>query len=109
MQALKTIPEAAELLRISHWTVRKAIKDGKLIPIRLGRRVCLEEEELERFVAERKGVQSTECEDMCARPDEVESLHQPAISSRSSRLPTRLNENKVNASSIVDDTQEAVR
>jgi excisionase family DNA binding protein len=54
MKALKTIPEAAELLRISHWTVRKAIRNGKLIPIRLGRRVCLEEEELERFIADGK-------------------------------------------------------
>jgi excisionase family DNA binding protein len=54
MKSLKTIPEAAELLRISHWTVRKAIRNGKLIPIRLGRRVCLEEEELERFIARAK-------------------------------------------------------
>jgi excisionase family DNA binding protein len=57
MKALKTIPEAAEILRISHWTVRKDIRDGKLIPVRLGRRVLLEEAELERFVAERKGSQ----------------------------------------------------
>lgn len=56
MRALKTIPEAAELLRLSYWTVRKDIRDGKLTPVRLGRRVLIEEAELERFVAENKEV-----------------------------------------------------
>jgi excisionase family DNA binding protein len=54
MKALKNIPEGAALLRISHWTVRKYIRDGKLKPVRLGRRVLIEEAELERFVAEGK-------------------------------------------------------
>ena len=54
MNPLKSIPESAEFLRVSHWKVRKDIRDGKLIPVRIGRRVLLEEEELERFVAESK-------------------------------------------------------
>lgn len=54
MKALKTIPESAAILRISHWTVRKDIREGKLTPVRLGRRVLIEEEELERFIASGK-------------------------------------------------------
>jgi len=54
MQALKSIEEAAGLLGISPWTVRKDIREGRLTPVRLGRRVLLEEAELERFVAEGK-------------------------------------------------------
>jgi len=52
MRPLKSVEEAAELLRISPWTVRSYIRDGKLKPVRLGRRVLLAEEELERVVAE---------------------------------------------------------
>lgn len=51
MQALKSIEEAARLLGISPWTVRGYIRDGKLKPVRLGRRVLLAEGELERLVA----------------------------------------------------------
>ena len=51
MKALKSVEESAELLGISVWTVRAYIRDGKLRPVRLGRRVLLEESELERFVA----------------------------------------------------------
>jgi excisionase family DNA binding protein len=52
MKALKNINEAAGLLGISPWTVRAWIRDGKLRPVRLGRRVLLSEAELERLVAE---------------------------------------------------------
>ena len=51
MRALKSVEEAAELLGISKWTVRGYIKTGKLRPVRLGRRVLVEEAELERLVA----------------------------------------------------------
>jgi len=54
MRALKSVEQAAGLLGISKWTVRGYIKAGKLRPVRLGRRVHLEEEELERFVAPRR-------------------------------------------------------
>jgi len=56
MRALKSVEEAAGLLGISPWTVRSYIHDGKLRPVRLGRRVLLEEAELERFVARSKFV-----------------------------------------------------
>jgi excisionase family DNA binding protein len=57
MRALKSIDEAAGLLGISPWTVRAYVREGKLKPVRLGRRVLLPEEELERLVAENVKVQ----------------------------------------------------
>jgi excisionase family DNA binding protein len=56
MQPLRSVEQAAELLGISRWTVRSYIRTGKLKPVRLGRRVLLAEDELERFVAERTQV-----------------------------------------------------
>jgi excisionase family DNA binding protein len=58
MQPLRSVEEAGELLGISPWTVRSYIKTGKLKPVRLGRRVLLAEEELERLVAENMKVQA---------------------------------------------------
>ena len=43
---------AALALAVSPWTIRAYIRDGKLKPVRLGRLVRLEEQELERFVAQ---------------------------------------------------------
>ena len=54
MKPLKTINEAAELLSVSPWSIRKWIKKGRLQPVRICRRVHLEEAEIERFVAEAK-------------------------------------------------------
>ncbi len=50
MKPLKSVPQSAELCGISTWTVRSYIRQGKLRPVRIGRRVLLEEEELERFI-----------------------------------------------------------
>ena len=50
MRPLRSVEEAAELLGISKWTVRSYIKTGKLKPVRIGRRILLAEDELERFV-----------------------------------------------------------
>jgi len=52
MRALNSIEKAAGLLGVSKWTVRSYIRAGKLKPVRLGRRVLLTDDELERFVAE---------------------------------------------------------
>lgn len=71
MRALKSVDEAAGLLGISKWTVRGYIRDGKLIAVRLGRRVLLPEDELERFVAENMKVQEAGCRNMCAGRNEV--------------------------------------
>jgi excisionase family DNA binding protein len=47
---------AAQMLAVSPWTVRAYIREGKLCPIRMGRLVRLEEQELERFVVSAKVV-----------------------------------------------------
>jgi excisionase family DNA binding protein len=51
MKPLHTVKIAGEVLAVSPWTVRSYIRDGKLIPVRLGRLVRVDEE-LQRFVAE---------------------------------------------------------
>jgi excisionase family DNA binding protein len=54
MVALLDLKSAARLLGISHWTVRAFLKKGVLRPVRIGRRVLIEEAELRRFVNEAK-------------------------------------------------------
>lgn len=51
MNQLYDVNAAARLLAVSRWSVRAWIRQGKLKPIRLGRLVRLDEEELSRFVA----------------------------------------------------------
>jgi excisionase family DNA binding protein len=58
--ALFSVTKAADVLGISIWTVRGYIRNGMLIPVRIGRRVLLEEAELERFIAEAKSVSDSE-------------------------------------------------
>ena len=48
------VKKAAEMLAVSPWTVRAYIRAGKLRPIRVGRLVRLDEQELENFVASAK-------------------------------------------------------
>jgi len=50
MEPLLTYEEAADLLRISHWTARKMPKMNKLNAVRLGRSVRFELKELERII-----------------------------------------------------------
>ena len=52
MTKLLSVEAAAQLLSISTWTVRAYIREGKLRPVRLGRRVLLAEGELERLITE---------------------------------------------------------
>jgi excisionase family DNA binding protein len=47
---LFNIDEAADMLRVSPWTIRAFIRDGKLNVVKIGRRVLLERSELERLV-----------------------------------------------------------
>lgn len=51
MKQLYDINAAASLLSISPWTVRHYIHIGRLNPVRIGRRVLLEEDELARLIA----------------------------------------------------------
>jgi len=50
MIQLHDVRTAARLLGISHYTVRLLIGKGVLHPVRIGRRVLLEEQELQRFI-----------------------------------------------------------
>ena len=50
MKQLHDVNSAARLLSISPWTVRSYIHNGKLKPVRIGRRVLLSEDELERLI-----------------------------------------------------------
>ena len=54
MNALKNINEAGEFLGLSSWTIRRWIQQGKILPVRLGSRVLIEESELERVIREGK-------------------------------------------------------
>lgn len=56
MNKLLSVDAAAELLSISKWTVRAYIRSGTLRPVRLGRRVLIQESELERFVSAANGL-----------------------------------------------------
>lgn len=58
MKALFDVNGAAQLLAISPWTVRAYIRQGKLRPVRIGRLVRIEENEIQEFVAGAKGTGS---------------------------------------------------
>jgi excisionase family DNA binding protein len=52
MDALLDINSVARLLSLSPWTVRRLIFDGRLTPVRLGRRVLVEPAEVARLVSQ---------------------------------------------------------
>jgi excisionase family DNA binding protein len=52
MEPLLDVKAVAKLLSLSPWTIRKMLADGRLTPVRLGRRVLVEPAEVERFVSE---------------------------------------------------------
>jgi len=56
MEPLYEVHKAAKLLAVSPWTVRAYIRQGKLQPIRIGRLVRLEAQELESFIDAAKDV-----------------------------------------------------
>ena len=54
MKALYDVTDAAELLAVSPWTIRAYIRQGKLLPVRIGRLIRIDELELERFITNAK-------------------------------------------------------
>ena len=76
MRSLRNVNQAAELLGISPWTVRAYIRGGKLMAVRLGRRVLLSEDELERFVTE--GQQPLQRDQDAVRAELIEVRHDNA-------------------------------
>ena len=67
MQALLSVNDCAHILGISPITVRLYVKQGKLIPIRIGKRVLFQTEEVERFVNEAKALSPGNLREMGAR------------------------------------------
>lgn len=49
------LKEASDAVGISRWTLRQYIKQGKLTAIRLGRRVLIEPDELQRLIEQGRG------------------------------------------------------
>ena len=54
MQQLLDVPSVAALLSVSPYSIRAYVRQGKLNPVRIGRRVVFEMAEVERFVREAK-------------------------------------------------------
>ena len=46
------VKEAAEAVGLSHWTIRKFIREGKLRSVRLGKRVLVEPSELQKLIVQ---------------------------------------------------------
>ena len=75
MKALHDVKGAATLLAVSPWTIRAYIRQGRLRPIRIGRLVRLDEQELQSFIARAKvnsgsqddQTQKIEKEDICPK------------------------------------------
>jgi excisionase family DNA binding protein len=57
------VRDAAAALGLSHWTVRKHIRHGKIRTIRIGRRVLVEPRELKRVI--QSGQVKTEDDELC--------------------------------------------
>jgi excisionase family DNA binding protein len=55
MTPLLSLREAAKLLGVSFWTIRRLIATGNLIPVHVGRRVLLELSTIEALVAANRG------------------------------------------------------
>jgi excisionase family DNA binding protein len=50
MESLKSIEQTAEVLALSPWTVRAYVRQGKIRPVRIGRRVLIEQSEIQRVI-----------------------------------------------------------
>lgn len=55
METLYTVNECLKLLRISRPTLYRFIKDGKIKPLKMGRKTLFKETELNRFIADLNG------------------------------------------------------
>jgi len=56
---LWNLDQAATALAISPWTIRAYIRQGRLRPVRIGRRVLFEPDECQRFLTACKNSTST--------------------------------------------------
>jgi excisionase family DNA binding protein len=51
MSPLLSLKEAAQVLGVSFWSIRRLISLGKPVPVHVGRRVLLEPSTIEAFIA----------------------------------------------------------
>ena len=56
---LKSVEETAEMLSLSPWTIRHYLRIGKLAQVKIGRRILVEESEIQDFVKRCKEVQQS--------------------------------------------------
>jgi excisionase family DNA binding protein len=54
IEPLQSIESAAKTLSLSPWTLRAYIRQGRIRPVRIGRRVLLSNDELKRLIEEGK-------------------------------------------------------
>jgi excisionase family DNA binding protein len=66
MEALLSIERAAQVLGISPWTVRRYVATKKIRSVRIGRRVLLEQQELQRVVDEGRAVSDAHGRNGCS-------------------------------------------
>ncbi len=59
MDRLHTVTETAQLLHISRGNLYRLVAEGKLIPIKLGKRTLFSEKELEAFIEGLKRARQT--------------------------------------------------
>jgi hypothetical protein len=50
IEPLVTLDEAARILRRSHWTLREDFKAGRMLCVRIGRKLMVEGSELRRII-----------------------------------------------------------
>jgi excisionase family DNA binding protein len=60
MESLKSVEEAAGLWGVSPWTVRAYVRQGKINPVRIGRRVLIEPCEIARVIEEGRSKQTSQ-------------------------------------------------
>jgi excisionase family DNA binding protein len=56
IEQLENVESAARALSLSPWTIRAYIRQGKIRPIRIGRRVLIEVSEIRRLIEESREV-----------------------------------------------------
>jgi excisionase family DNA binding protein len=49
-QLLIGVRQAADAIGLSHWTIRQYIREGKILGVRIGKRMLVEPAELQRLV-----------------------------------------------------------
>lgn len=54
-----TVPEASELAHLSEWTLRKEIREGRLVACRVGKCVRLRPADLEAWMESRRVVKAS--------------------------------------------------